>query len=414
MADNLINSTQILAETMRIVHNESAFLPHINKEYNDEFAKKGGKAGQTVYPRRPVQFTVRDGATANFQDVNETSEPITVESEFGIDWDFSDFDLTLSIDKFSERYLQPAGKKLATEIDTRIATRFYKRVYNFAGTPGTKPATSLAIGEAQAYLDNLGCPRDSRILALEPLAMASLVDATKGLFQDASAIAGQYKTGLIKTHLGVDYQMSPNIPTHTVGGLGGTPLVNGANQGTINSGSTDNPHASTTSLVTDGWTAAAANRLKAGDVIEIAGVYAVNPDNKQNLGYLKQFVVQEDVASDGSGNATIVISPAIIAGGAYQNVTARPADNAAITVKTGSASTAYKQNILFHKDAFTMVTVDMDLPRGMDMAERMAVDGVSMRFVRGFDITNNKRLCRFDVMAGFGSLQRDWALRLTS
>lgn len=414
MANNFITPTEILAETMRIVHNESAFLPHINKEHNEEFAKKGGKAGQTVYPRRPVQFTVRDGSTANFQEVNETTEAITVEPEFGIDWDFSDFDLTLKIDKFSERYLQPAGKKLATEIDTRIASRFYKRIYNFAGTPGTKPATSLAIGEAQAYLDNLGVPRDSRILALEPLAMASLVDATKGLFNDQQSVSKQYKTGLIKTHLGVDYQMSPNIPTHTVGGLGGTPLVNGASQGTINSGTTDNPYASTTSLVTDGWTAAAANRLKAGDIIEIAGVFAVNPDNKQNLGYLKQFVVQEDVASDGTGNATVVISPAIIAGGAYQNVTARPADNAAITVKTGTASTAYKQNILFHKDAFSMVTVDMDLPRGMDMAERMAVDGVSMRFVRGFDITNNKRLCRFDVMAGFGSLQRDWALRLTS
>lgn len=414
MADNLITSTEILAETMRIVHNESAFLPHINREYNDEFAKKGNKAGNTVYPRRPVQFTVRSGATANFQDVNETTEAITVEPEFGIDWDFTDYDLTLSIDKFSERYLQPAGKKLATEIDTRIASRFYKRISNFAGTPGTKPNTALAVGHAQAYLDNLGVPRDSRVLALEPLAMASLVDATKGLFNDSQAISKQYKTGLIKTHLGVDYQMSPNVPTHTVGALGGTPLVNGANQGVINTGSTDNPYASTTSLVTDGWTAAAGNRLKAGDIITIAGVYAVNPDNKQNLGYLRDFVVQEDVASDASGNATVVVSPAIIAGGAYQNVTARPADNAAITVRTGASGAVHPQNILFHKDAFTMVTVDMDVPNGMDMADKMVVDGVSMRFVRGFDITNNKRLCRFDIMAGFGSLQRDWALRLTS
>jgi hypothetical protein len=414
MADNLINSSVILAETMRIVKNESAFLQHINREYDSEFAKKGNKPGSTVSVRRPVQFTVRSGATANFQDVNETSESITVEPEFGIDWDFSDADLTLSVDRFSERYLQPAGSKLAAEIDIRIASRFYPRIYNFAGTPGTKPNSTLALANAQAYLDNLGVPRDSRILALEPLAMASLCDATKGLFNDQKALAEQYKTGMVRTHLGVDYQMSPNIPTHTVGTLGGTPLVNGASQGIINSGSTDNPHAWTTSLVTDGWTAAAANRLKAGDIITIAGVFAVNPVNKQNLGYLKQFVVTADTNSDGSGNATLVISPAIIAGGAYQNVTNRPADNAAITVVTGAASTAYPQNILFHRDAFTMVTVDMDVPKGMDMAERMVVDNVSMRFVRGFDITNNKRLCRFDIMAGFGSLQRDFALRLTS
>lgn len=414
MADTLLSSTKILAETMRIVHNESAFLPHINKEYNEEFAKKGNKAGATVYPRRPVQFTVRDGATASFQDVTESSEAITVEPEFGIDFDFTDFDLSLTIDKFSERYLQPAGKKLATELDTRIASRFYKRIANFAGTPGTTPATALIVGQAQAYLDDLGVPGDSRILAMNPFTMASMVDATKGLFNDQKALSEQYKSGLIRTHLGADYQKSANVPVHTVGALGGTPLVNGANQGTVNSGSTDNPWAATTALVTDGWTAAVGNRLKAGDVITIAGVFAVNPDNKQNLGYLKRFVVTADAASDISGNSTVTISPAIIAGGAYQNVTARPADNAAITVLTGTAATAYPQNILFHKDAFTMVTVDMDVPNGMDMAERMVVDGVSMRFVRGFDITNNKRLCRFDVMAGFGSLQRDWALRLTA
>lgn len=414
MADNIITSSLILAETMRVIHNESAFLGLINSQYDAEFAQKGNKAGATASVRRPVQFTVRDGATANFQDTNETVEAITVEPEFGIDWDFTDFDLKMSIDRFSERYLQPAGKRLATELDKRIGARFYPRISNFSGTPGTKPNTTLAVANAQAYLDNLGVPRDSRTLALEPLAMAAMVDATKGLFNDQKSLGDQYKTGLVKTHLGVDYQMSPNVPTHTVGGLGGTPLVNGANQGTINVGATDNPYAATTSVVTDGWTAAAANRLKAGDVINFAGVNAVNPDGKGDLGYLRDFVVQADVASDGSGNATIVVSPAIIAGGAYQNVTARPADNAPITVRTGTASTAYRQNILFHKDAFTMVTVDMDLPNGMDMAERMVSNGVSMRFVRGFDITNNKRLCRFDMMAGFGSLQRDWALRLTS
>jgi hypothetical protein len=120
-----------------------------------------------------------------------------------------------------------------------------------------------------------------------------------------------------------------------------------------------------------------------------------------------------DVSSDASGNLTAVISPAIIAGGAYQNVTARPASGAAITVLTGAANTLNGQNVLFHKDAFTLVTVDMDLPRGMDMSERMVSDGVSLRFVRGFDITNNKRLCRFDILAGYAALRPEWACRLT-
>lgn len=413
MADNIITSSMITAETLRILHNESVFLPNVNREYDEQFAKKGAKAGATVNVRRPVQYTVRSGATANFQDVNETTVPITIQPEFGIDWDFTDFDLTLSIDKFSERYLQPAGKRLATELDMRVAS-LYKQVYNFTGTPGTTPSTALAALNAGVYLDNNACARDgNRTMGLTPLAQAYMVDGLKGLFNSQQEVGKQYKSGMMGTALGMDFQMSQNLPTHTVGPLGGTPLVNGANQGLINSGATDNPYASTLALSTKGWTAAAAARLKAGDVFTIAGVFAVNPENKQSTGLLQQFVVMADFSSDGSGNGSVTISPGIIAGGAYQNVTARPADSAAITVLTGSANTGYGQNMLFHKDAFTLVTVDMDLPRGMDMAERMVSDGVSLRFVRGFDITNNKRLCRFDILAGYAALRPEWACRLT-
>lgn len=410
MADNFITSSEITAETLRILHNESAFLGNINREYEDKFAQEGAKAGTTVNVRRPVQYTIRDGATASFQDINETTVPITINPEFGIDFDFSDFDLTLKIDKFSERYLQPAGKRLATELDVRIAA-LYKTVSNFSGAPGTPPATAQAALDAAVFLDNRATPRDSRTLALTPLANAKLVGGMAGLFNNQQTLGKQYKTGLMETSLGMDFQMSQNLPVHTVGPLGGTPLVNGANQGTAASGATDNPYAATTSLITDGWTAAAAARLNAGDVFTIAGVFAVNPENKQTTGVLQQFVVTANAASDASGNLTAVISPAIIVGGAYATVTAAPADNAAMTI-IGTASTGYAQNILHHKDAFTLVTVDMPLPRGMDMASRMAVDGVSMRFVRGFDIVNNKRLCRFDILAGFAALRPEWAVRI--
>ena len=414
MANNVITSSIITNETLRILHNNSAFLGNINTEFEDQFAKKGLKAGSVINVRRPVQYTVRDGAAANIQDVNESTVPITMEQEFGIDWAFADYDLTLSIDEFTKRYLEPAGKRLAAELDSRIATRFYRGVANFSGTAGTTPSTAQSVLDAAVLLDNNACPRDdNRMLALTPLANAKLVGGMSGLFNDQATQGRQLKTGMMATNLGLDFIMSQNLPTHTVGGLGGTPLVNGANQGLINSGATDNPYASSTSLVTDGWTAAAANRLKRGDVFTIAGVFSVNPETKQSTGLLQQFVVTADAASDGSGNLTATIYPAIIAGGAYQNVTARPADNAAITVLTGSANTSYGQNILFHRDAFTLVTADMEVPNGMDMAEKAMYDGVALRFVRGFDITNNRRICRFDMLAGYGLLRPEWAVRLT-
>jgi hypothetical protein len=237
------------------------------------------------------------------------------------------------------------------------------------------------------------------------------------LFNPRDTLDNQYKKGIVQTQLGIDLMMSQNVPTHTVGALGGTPLVNGASQGLINAGATDNPYSSTTSLVTDAWTAAAATRLNKGDVFTIAGVNAVNPETKQDTGSLMNFVVTANAASDGSGNLTAIISPAIIAGGAYQNVTARPADNAALTIKTGTAATAYSQNILWHKDAVTFVSPEMEVPGGMDYAANSTLadqGGISLRFVRGFDIVNNRRISRFDVLWGAAVIRPEWTTRRTS
>ena len=417
MANALITPAWITNTTLKYLFNNSAFLGNVNTDYNDEFAKSGAKVGTTVNVRRPVRATVRSGAVANIQDVNETQVPITVEPEFGVDWAFTDFDNTLSVDKFEERYCQPFGAQLAAELDLRIGQRFYRAVSNFSGTPGTGPATAAAALAAGAILDNNACPRDgaNRVMALNPLANAAMVGGLSGFFNDQNKLSSQYKKGMMGVDtLGMDFQMSQNLPTHTVGVLGGTPLVNGANQGLINAGSTDNPSANTTSLITDAWTAAVAVRLKAGDVFTIAGVNSVNPVTKQDLGVLQNFVVTADVSSDGSGNLTAVISPAIIAGGAYQNVTARPADNAALTIKSGAASTGYSQNMLFHPKAMALVTVPMDVPGGMDMAHRAEYEGVNLRFVRGFDITNNRRISRFDILAGYGCVRPEWAVRIPS
>ncbi len=417
MANNLITPQWITNKTLKWLVNNSAFLGSINTDYSDEFAKQGAKVGSTINVRRPVRAQVRSGAVANIQDINETQVPVTIEPEFGVDWQFSDFDNTLSVDKFEDRYCKPFGSQLAAELDLRIGQRFYRAVANHSGTPGTGPSTAASVLAAGVILDNNSCPRDGKMrqISLNPLANAALVGGMTGFFNDPATISKQFKTGLMTSStLGMDFQMSQNLPTHIAGAQGGTPLVNGANQGITNVGTTDNPYAATTSLVTDAWTAAAAQRLNVGDVFTIAGVFAVNLVTKQSLNVLQQFVVTANASSDASGNLTAVISPAIIAGGAYQNVTARPADNAAITVVSGASGAAVPQNILFHPDAFTLVTVPMDVPNGMDMAYQATYEGVTLRFVRGFDITNNRRISRFDILAGYGALRPEWAVRVPS
>lgn len=423
MANALEVSTLITNEVARIAHNNSAFLGRMNTDYEKTW-KGQYPAGSTIRARMPVQFTVRSGATANVQDITDSYVPLVVQPEIGIDFAITDYDLTLSVKNdgtidsgFKNRFLKPAGLRLAAEIDYQIATIVKNGTANFVGTPGTGMSSITDVLAAKIPAQNEGVPKDMMNVALSPTANAAVVAGLATLFNAQGPLTEQYKSGIVADSLGLTFAMSQNIPSHTVGALGGTPLVNGANQGVINSGTTDNPRADTTSLVTDGWTAAAANRLKKGDVITITGVNAVNPETKADTGSLRTFVVTADVASDGSGNATVIISPAIIAGGAYQNVAARPADNAAIQVKTGTASTTYAQNILWHPDAITFVSPEMEVPRGMDMAYSVPAPdagGISLRFVRGFDITNNKRISRFDVLYGAAVTRQGWVVRRTA
>lgn len=424
MANALVTSTVITNEVLRIAHNASAFLGNVNTDYKEAWTGDV-KPGSTVKARAPVQFTHRDGETASVQDITERSTDVTLQPLLGLDFAVGSTELTTSVgsngsvDKaFKERYLKPAGLKLAALLDYRIGTLMKNSFHQMVGTPGTPPATFADLLNAGVPLDRMSVPRDGmRMAAIEPGANASIVAGLSGLFNNKEVLGEQYKTGIIKTGAGLDLAMSQNVPSHTVGPLGGTPLVNGANQGLINSGATDNPYAATTSLVTDGWTAAAALRLNQGDTFTIAGVFSVNPETKASTGVLQSFLVTANTSSDASGNATIVISPAIIAGGAYQNVTARPADNAAITVTSGAANTTYTNNLIWHRDAFTFVSPKQELPGGMDMAYQASLadeGGVSLRFVRGFDITNNKFVSRFDILWGGAVTLPNFGVRRTN
>jgi hypothetical protein len=248
----------------------------------------------------------------------------------------------------------------------------------------------------------MGCPEFSnRSVVITPGASTKIVDALKAVHESSAEIAKQYRSGRMSLAAGLDWVMSQNVLRHTGGQLGGTPLMNGS---TANGAST---------LVTDGWTGSVANRLKAGDVFTVGSVYSVNPITKQSTGVLQQFVVTEDAASDGSGNVTISISPTIYSSGSRQNVDSLPQDGAAIT-PLHSASAIYTNNILYHEEAFTLGTADLEMPKGVDFAA-IASDpdtGVSIRVVRAYDINNDQFPCRLDVLYGWKAVRPEWACRI--
>lgn len=399
MSNSLLTIGMITRESMRVLESMLPFTKNVNTQYSDQYARDGAKIGDTVSVRRPPRYVGRDGPNLQVEASVEGSVPLTL-NQAGCDIAFNTKDLTLSIDDFKKRFIIPAMATVAGKIEL-AGMQQYKNVYNVVGTPGTLPVAST-LGTANALLDASLAPMDGRRAAiLEPYATANLVQDTKGLFQDSGTIAEQYESGRFARGFGFNAYTGQMIPSHTAGTQGGTPLVNGASQ-------------TGTSLITDGWTAAAATRLKQGDTFTIAGVYAVNLQSRQSTGKLQSFVATADAASDGSGNLTVTISPSLISSGQYQTVDSLPADNAAITVTSGTSGQVSKQNLAFHPDAFTFASVDMVLPEGVWMADRIVSksSGISMRAVKAYDINTDQAPLRLDVLYGWATLRPELAVRI--
>jgi hypothetical protein len=421
MANNALTPLMVLQETQRMLENNLSLTKFINREYSKDFAVVGAKIGATVNTRRPIRSTVSTGAALSTQDYVETYVPVTLTNQDHVDMVFTSQELTLSIDDFSERVIKPNSASLANQVDLN-GCLLYKQVANFGGTAGTTPASALAYLNAGATLDLMGVPRDGqRSAIIEPLTQAVTVDALKGLFQASTDIADQYKTGNMGTGLGWKFSMDQNIARHTPGQLGGSPVTNGAQAGTAPTGALGAAGADATRtwpLVTNGWTAAAANRVKEGDVFTLAGVYSVNPQSRQSTGQLQNFVVRADTSSDGSGNATINIYPYPIFSGAFQNVysasgnipTATP-----LVFLTGTSSNTYAQNLLLHKDAFTLATADLiDVSQFGAWGARSNYKGISLRMAKQYRIGTDDVPCRVDVLYGFKAIYPELAYRLTA
>ena len=395
------NPVMYTDEALRVLSNEIVLGSKVSRKHQAEFGKESMKIGDTLNIRRPARFTVSSGASFSAQDYTETSIPLVINAQKHVDTSFTSSDMTLKLQDFSDRVIKPKVIQLAQQIDIDGYVNAKNTVGNLTGTAGTSPNNVSFLFDIGKKLDDFSTPRDGkRYLAMDQASNASQVAALTGFFNAQDKVSKQYNEGIFvdgTNTVGLKIAMSQNIARHTVGPLGGTPLVNGASQG-ITSG-----WANTGTLVTDGWTASAANRLKAGDVFTIANVNSVNPVTKQSTGALMQFVVTADVSSDGSGNLTATVSPALISGGPFQNISAAPADNAALTIN-GTAATAYARNLAWHEDAFTLAVVPMvNLAEFGGWGSVRSQNGYSLRVFRQASISTDTVGNRIDALYGWAT-----------
>jgi hypothetical protein len=412
MSNNLLTISKITNEALMVLENELTFTSQVDRNYDDQFAVVGAKIGQTVNVRRPGRFIGTTGPALAVEDFNETSVPVTLSTQFHVDTQFTTQDLALSLDMFSDRVLKPGIAAIANKMDRDGLVTAKNNTANIVGTAGAAPTGLITYLTAAAYLDSEGAPRDGRrSVTVEPFTSATIVDSLKGLFNPQTTISSQYTKGLMgRDSGGMNWYMDQNVVSQTFGSYASATLSCNVTTATgfLSSGW------AYSSNITIGATSAAAT-LNQGDTFTIAGVYAVNPQNRQSYGKLRNFVVQSTTAIGSGGTATVTVVPAVITAGQFQNVSVTSTGSQAVTPFNNTGVTS-PQNILMHRNAFTLACADLELPEGVHFAGRASDKeiGLSLRVVRQYTINNDSIPTRIDVLYGWAPLYPELACRIAS
>lgn len=399
---NVLTHQMIARESAKIFLEEAPFIANINKGRQEEFGAtvSGFKKGDTVdikIPPVPVVYTgalfAGGGTPDNF---GEQKVSLTVDTQKHTGIQFGAAQKKLDLSEFRDRFLRPAIQTLSSVVEADLLQRAYAGVPNLVGSAGSLPTAMKTYGQARSKLQHYLAPSGDRSTVFSSDANLELVDSSKALFHAKKEIDRGFLRGSIGEAQGADFYEHQSCPIHTNGSKVAGVTVSGASQ-------TGNQ------LAIGGLTAA--DTITKGSIFTIAGVYATHPLTGLPYAHLQQFVVTEDFTAAGT-TGTISIYPAITPAMPNKTVSASPANGVGLTF-VGSASTAYRQNLMFHRDAFTTAMVPLEVLPGCEGYTARLPNGFSVRVMTGGDFTNDREATRIDVLYGFATVRGIHAARIT-
>lgn len=399
MSNSLLTIDIITKDALPLFVNSNALLQKVNRQYASEFKDSGAKIGETVRIRLPSDYTVTNGPNLNIQGNVQVNTSLTVSSQKHVDIAFTSVEQRMQLSEFRELVLRPAINNLAGQVAADLASladTVPNYVANTSGGSIIAPTKSQFL-RANALLTANSAPVGERAAFLHPETNASMVDSQTVLYNPAGQISDIYKKGVMGgPALGIgEWYEDQTTWSHT--------------SGSFSAGAVTGVGANGTSLTVSAGTT---GTLVAGDIITVAGVYAVNRVTKQTSTRLMQFVVTANVAS---GGTSIPIYPALVppSGGnsvQFQTVNTAPAANAAITM-VNPASTTFTKNLVMRPEAFTMAMPDLPLyGAGIIAGARENYQGCSLRIIDAYLPGTDQKVTRIDVLYGYAAIRPEWAV----
>lgn len=424
---NLLTATVIVKEALRLFKNNMVMGQNVYMDYEKEFPNMP-KGGGSIQIRKPVKFTSSKTRVRVTSNITEQYITMTVATQDHVSWQFKMVDLTLSIEQYSERYIRPAVARLANDVDADLCG-LYTEVPNMVWetTGYVTPHTFMVLGHAMQKMDEEAVPPDDRVVVFNPAAHWAFANALSNWnFKEGGEKA--LRKGFLGEIANAAIYMDQNIKVHTVGHLGtdtsehtsgllavgvSTACTTGAGGGLpsgIGAAATQNQQ-----ITIGGAPSDSKNPVFAGDIFEIATVFAVNPMSGESTGSLRQFVITTDIATctdytSVDSRVDFEFSPQMLNTGPYKTVSTIPNHDVNVVVR-GFTNKKYPQNLAFHRNAFALAMVPLEMPDGV-WGDRVSEDGFSIRAVKAYDIDEDVETIRLDILYGVKTIYPELAVRI--
>lgn len=405
---NIKGSAGVVAKAAaKMLHDELVFCNAISKANESDYdGKNGYSAGDTIYVNKPARFVPQTtfDITSSMQDIVEERVPLVLDtiSTVGVNINSLEFATVIQLKSCLERVVKPAVQSIAQDVESRFLIKAMNAVANTVGTAGVTTFDTDTVLAAREKMSKYLAPKDdNRYLLFDSTSMRSAVNARKGLFNNQEALAKSFKSGALGYADGYAWMENELVPVHT--------------RGTATGAITVTTTVSTEGAATIALTGTGSQTLLLGDVFTIGSVFAVHPITKKVYPFLQQFVVTANNTASSGSYTGVAISPAIYtsASKGLQNVDSFPQSGATVTL-VGAASTAYTQNMFFHKNAFRMVSAPLIIPKAVEWAVQETYQGVSVSIIRAFDVLQRRMITRVDFLGGLLAERPEWAVRGTS
>lgn len=414
MANSFSKEERVAFEDILEGFNDALVMSSIVSKYNTNGTQME-RSSDTIWRPMPYIAQSYDGsdATSNFGDSTQLAVPATIGYQKHSTALLTAKELR---DQLQENRLgSAAAQKLASDINVATLT-----VASNQGTIVAARSTAASgytdVAEADALMNEQGVMMDGRSFALSSRDYNGMAGDLAARETMNNIPTEAYRRSYVGEVAGFQ-TFKMDYANRLTAAAGVTVTVNGANQyhtpaatSTAGTGEVSNVDNRTQSLIIG----VSSGTVKVGDAFTIVGVNAVHHITKQDTGQLKTFRITAIVSGSG-GAGTVTISPAIVSNGGstdaeaqYQNVTATPADGAAIVFLNIAVAPV---NCFWHRDAIELLPASLAVPTdaGADIMRATTEQGLELVMQKQFDINTQKTKYRWDTLFGVAMVQPEMA-----